>query len=114
MAENLAPPGFAPRTVQPVAQSLYRLSYRAHHTFMSFVLKSKYKKDLNIKKAKYKEDRIKTTNKTQATLIANRQMYWLATLHNSSPMSTSPFNFILFYQYGNKNISGTLKLVILI
>ena len=29
-AENLAPrPGFDPRTVQPVAQSLYRLSYRA-------------------------------------------------------------------------------------
>jgi hypothetical protein len=29
-AENLAPPGFDPRTVQPVAQSLYRLSYLAH------------------------------------------------------------------------------------
>ena len=29
-ADNLAPPGFDPRTVQPVAQSLYRLSYRAH------------------------------------------------------------------------------------
>ena len=27
-AENLAPPGFDPRTVQPVAQSLHRLSYR--------------------------------------------------------------------------------------
>jgi hypothetical protein len=26
-----SPPGFDPRTVQPVAQSLYRLSYRAHH-----------------------------------------------------------------------------------
>jgi hypothetical protein len=26
-AENLAPPGFDPRTFQPVAQSLYRLSY---------------------------------------------------------------------------------------
>ena len=25
-----SPPGFDPRTVQPVAQSLYRLSYRAH------------------------------------------------------------------------------------
>jgi len=25
-----SPPGFYPRTVQPVAQSLYRLSYRAH------------------------------------------------------------------------------------
>jgi len=25
------PPGFDPRTSQPVAQSLYRLSYRAHH-----------------------------------------------------------------------------------
>ena len=24
------PPGFDPRTIQPVAQSLYRLSYRAH------------------------------------------------------------------------------------
>ena len=29
-AENLAPPGFDPRTDQPVAQSLYRLSYPAH------------------------------------------------------------------------------------
>jgi hypothetical protein len=29
-AANLAPPGFDPRTVQPVAQSLYRLSYLAH------------------------------------------------------------------------------------
>jgi len=30
-AENLEPPpGFDPRTVQPVAQSLYRLSYPAH------------------------------------------------------------------------------------
>jgi hypothetical protein len=27
--KSLAPPGFDPRTVQPVAQSLYRLSYRA-------------------------------------------------------------------------------------
>ena len=29
-AENLAPSGFDPRTVQPVAQSLYRLSYLTH------------------------------------------------------------------------------------
>ena len=29
-AENLAPPRFDPRTFQPVAQSLYRLSYPAH------------------------------------------------------------------------------------
>ena len=29
-AENLASPGFDPRSVQTVAQSLYRLSYRAH------------------------------------------------------------------------------------
>ena len=28
--ENLALPAFDPRTVQPVAQSLYRLSYLAH------------------------------------------------------------------------------------
>ena len=28
--ENLAPPGLDPRAVQPVAQSLYLLSYRAH------------------------------------------------------------------------------------
>jgi len=32
-AENLVPTGIRPRTVQPVAQSLYRLSYPAHtHT----------------------------------------------------------------------------------
>ena len=30
-AENLVPPGFDPRTVHPVAQSLYRLSYPAHN-----------------------------------------------------------------------------------
>ena len=29
-AENLVPTGIRSRTVQPVAQSLYRLSYRAH------------------------------------------------------------------------------------
>ena len=29
-AEKLAPPGFDPRTVQPVTQSLYRLSFPAH------------------------------------------------------------------------------------
>ena len=29
-AENLAPPGFDPRTVHPVAQSLYRLISPAH------------------------------------------------------------------------------------
>ena len=33
-AENLAPPGFDPRTVQAVAQSLYRLSYPAHTCYM--------------------------------------------------------------------------------
>ena len=32
------------------SKSLYRLSCLAHHTFISFVLKSKYKKDLNTKK----------------------------------------------------------------
>ena len=31
-AENLVPTGIRSRTVQPVAQSLYRLSYPAHHT----------------------------------------------------------------------------------
>ena len=29
-AENLVPTGIRSRTIQPVAQSLYRLSYRAH------------------------------------------------------------------------------------
>ena len=29
-AENLVPTGIRSRTVQPVAQSLYRLSYRVH------------------------------------------------------------------------------------
>jgi hypothetical protein len=33
-AEKLAPPGFDPRTFQPVAQLLYRLSYRAHLKFI--------------------------------------------------------------------------------
>ena len=35
--ENLAPPGFDPRTVQPVAQSVYRLSYPAHK-YYNFIL----------------------------------------------------------------------------
>ena len=32
-AEYLVPTGIRSRTVQPVAQSLYRLSYRAHYLF---------------------------------------------------------------------------------
>ena len=32
-AENLVPTGIRSRTVQPVAQSLYRLSYRAHNRY---------------------------------------------------------------------------------
>ena len=39
---NLAPPGFDPRTFQPVAQSLYRLSYPAHTTICTHF--SAYKK----------------------------------------------------------------------
>ena len=35
-AENLVPTGILSRTVQPVAQSLYRLSYRARITICSF------------------------------------------------------------------------------
>jgi len=34
-AENLVPTGIRSRTVQPVAQSLYRLSYRAHLYYCS-------------------------------------------------------------------------------
>jgi len=33
-AENLVPTGIRSRTVQPVAQSLYRLSYPVHHLFL--------------------------------------------------------------------------------
>ena len=33
-AENLAPPGFDPGPSSPVAQSLYRLSYRAHRIYV--------------------------------------------------------------------------------
>ena len=39
--KNLAPPGFDPRTVHPVAQSLYRLSYPAH--LMSSILTKVYR-----------------------------------------------------------------------
>ena len=38
--ENLAPPGFDPRTVQLIAKSLYRLSYPAHISFV-VVIKNK-------------------------------------------------------------------------
>ena len=33
-AENLVPTGIRSRTVQPLAQSLYRLSYPAHHIYI--------------------------------------------------------------------------------
>ena len=39
-AENLAPPGLDPRTVQPVAQLLYRLSYPAHKFLCVFICNS--------------------------------------------------------------------------
>ena len=38
-AENLAPPEFDPRTVQPVAQSLYRLRYPAQKSLHAEGLK---------------------------------------------------------------------------
>ena len=37
-AENLVPTGFRSRTVQPVAQSLYRLSYPVHNQYIQLVL----------------------------------------------------------------------------
>ena len=36
-AENLVPTGIRSRTVQPVAQSLYRLSYRADHRLVGMM-----------------------------------------------------------------------------
>jgi len=44
-AENLVPSGIRSRTVQPVAQSLYRLNYSAHNIYI-YIYNSKYK-DLN-------------------------------------------------------------------
>ena len=41
-AENLAPPGFDPRTVQPVDQSLYRLSYRNGIKYPQNLIRSSY------------------------------------------------------------------------
>jgi len=40
-AENLVPTGMRSRTVQPVAQSLYRLSYRAHYLTCGKAIKGK-------------------------------------------------------------------------
>ena len=40
-AENLVPTGIRSRTVQPVAQSLYRLSYSAHSPNVIWVIKSR-------------------------------------------------------------------------
>jgi len=40
-AENLVPAGFRSRTVQPVAQSLYRLSYPALNELL-YVIEIKY------------------------------------------------------------------------
>ena len=37
--ENLVPIGIQSRTVQPVAQSLYRLSYRAHETYSTLTFR---------------------------------------------------------------------------
>jgi len=42
--ENLVPTGIRSRTVQAVAQSLYRLSYRAHVTRVSGIRKSARKR----------------------------------------------------------------------
>jgi hypothetical protein len=36
-AENLAPTSFDPQIVQPVAQSLYRLSYLAHRNIINLL-----------------------------------------------------------------------------
>jgi len=36
-AENLVPTGIGPRTVQPVAQSLYRLSHPTHISFLRYL-----------------------------------------------------------------------------
>jgi len=51
LAENLVPTGIQSRTVQPVAQSLYRLSYRAHyiHVYMNiiFVVPIKIHRNVN-------------------------------------------------------------------
>ena len=38
-AENLVPTGIRSRTVQPLAQSLYRLIYRAHHNSFKLHIK---------------------------------------------------------------------------
>ena len=40
-AENLVPTGIRSRTVQPVAESLYRLSYPAHRDYLSNYCKGK-------------------------------------------------------------------------
>ena len=42
-AENLVPTGIRSRTVQPVAKSLYRLSYRAHKLYLYLFFKKMLK-----------------------------------------------------------------------
>jgi len=47
-AENFVPTGIQSRTVQPVAQSLYRLSYTAHHLYRYLIRnKGTQKKRMN-------------------------------------------------------------------
>jgi hypothetical protein len=77
-AENLAPPGFDPRTVQPVPQSLYRLSYRAH---TSFNTRLKLREKCNtfswyqITRRHFPEDRILHSHRSESFRFKNVTNY---------------------------------------
>jgi len=90
-AENLVPTRIRSRTVQPVAQSLYRLSYRAHYTYtykwrhtqtyknkaipsprrrrLSFLVSQRINKTLN------KEENI-WKSKLPVTVMRMKRKYW--------------------------------------
>jgi len=73
LAENLVPNGIRSRTVQPVAQPLYRLSYRAHICVL-------------LGNVKYKNE--KTTERLDLLMYFNKIMCFLFCFGSTSLLQT--------------------------
>jgi hypothetical protein len=77
-AENLTPPGFNPRTVQPIAQSLYQLSYPAH---LIIITSPKWMHQLKHFCFCFIQNGLKLSfchiaTENQTSLLSNRQHFW--------------------------------------
>ena len=86
--ENLTPPGFDPRTVQPIAHSLYRLSYPAHK-----YIKNTFFKISKISKIRHRLHTVRLTY----TQIQSNSVYFF-TLY--PPMTGFNINFLKVYLLG--------------